>query len=325
MRCRAAITAAAGLAPILAGSPAAAHVPPPPPNDASFIASCSSTEIGIPDPVGATVTPLTDTPVVAKSAGPLALRWGVRVTTDDPRVDDLTSLAFSNAYGLLATTARGNWLTLDLQGGSLAGVKAVGVAPIRGASGRPTSIADLYGSLSFVAFANKAGMIARIALSTCGTNATAVPWLTTQGTVSPFVIQAAYTYLGIVAPDAAHGDTLLLPYEKKTIALPAAENPFVSAGERLVALNNPTRIVPYVLALTRPSRGPGATMRLVYHEAWSDVRGSPPIPTRTLLHVTRTPSAMASSLDKTGVTTVILAFPADAPGTIDLYRFDGKL
>ena len=271
------IIAAVGLALILAGSAASAQVPPPPPDDASFVAaSCSSTEIGVPDPVGATVTPLTDTPAIAKSAGPLALRWGMRVATGDSRVDDLTSLAFSSAYGLLAMTGRGDWLTLDLQGGSLAGIKAVGVAPIRGASGRPTSITDLYGSLSFVAFTNKPGTnkpntIARIALSTCGTNATAVPWLTTDETVSPFVVQAAYTYLGIVAPDAGHGDTLLLPYEKKAIAVPAAKNPFVPSGERLVALNNPARIVPYMLTLTQPSKGPGAAVRLVYHEAWSDV------------------------------------------------------
>ena len=307
--------------------PAAAHVPPPPPDDKPFVAaSCTGTAMGVPDPVAATVARRTDTPAAAPDAGSLALRWGMRLSTRDPRVGDLTSLAFSGAYGLLATTRRGDWLTFDLQNGSLADVKAVGVAPIRGAAGLPTSLVDLGGGLSFMAFENAAGSIARLALSTCGTNAIAVPWLTTRGTTSPVVVQAAYTDLGVVASDAAHGDRVLLPYDKQPVTVPQGANAFVPAGEHLIALSNPARIVPYVLALTRlPAGRRGATLRLVVRDEWSDVRGGPATAPRTILRLIRTPSAMASFMGSSGVTTVILAFPTATPGTIDLYRFDGTL
>lgn len=319
------IAAAAGVA-LLGATAAGSSVPPPPPDDTGFVAaSCSSTQMGVPDPVAATVTPLTATPLVPKSASPLTMQWGVRVSTTDPRVGDLTALALSGPYGLLATTARGNWLTFDLQGGSLAGLKTVGVAPIRGAAGRPTSMADLYGSLSFVAFADSKGTIARLALSTCGTDAVALPWLTTEGTTAPVIVQGSYTYLGIVAPDPVHGDALLLPYTPKPAAVPVAPNPFVHAGQHLVALSNPARIVPYILALTAQDDHPGATLRLVYRERWGDVWGGRTIAPRTVLQLTRTPSAMASFRGKDGTTTVLLAFPTDRPGTIDLYRFDGNL
>ncbi|WP_174285689.1 hypothetical protein [Sphingomonas bacterium] len=317
--------AAIALAGLLAASAAWSSIPPPPPDDAPFIAaSCGVAPMGSPAPVAATVTPLAIAPT--KDAGTLAMRWGVRIATHDRRVADVTALAFSGPYGLIATTGSGDWLTFDLQAGTLAGIKAVGIAPMRGAVGRPTSMADLYGSLSFVAFAGGTGKIARYALSACGTDATAVPWLTTDATPSPFIVQAAYTYLGIAAPDSAHGDAVLLPYDKRDVVPSGTANPFVPVGERLVALANPTHIVPYILALTRPANGDrSATLRLVYRERWGDIWGGPPIPPRMILTFTRSPSAMAAFQAKSGLTTVILAFPTETPGTIDVYRFDGKL
>ena len=254
----------------------------------------------------------------------MTLQWGIRIATHDPRIGDVTALAFSDRYGLIATTGRGDWLTFDLRGGTLAGIKAVGIAPIRGATGRPTSVVDLYGSLSFITFAGKTGTISRYALATCGPNATGVPWLTTTASPPAVIVQGAYTYLGIVAADARHAATLILPYEKAAVSIPDGRNPFVPTGEHLVALANPAQIVPYILALTQPAAGPGhATLRLVHVEPWDDVRGGPPVPTKTVLTLDRVPSAMASFQGKSGTITVIFALPTDIPGTIDLYRFDG--
>ena len=195
---------------------------------------------------------------------------------------------------------------------------------MNGATGGPTSVGTLPGERTYVAFADARPIVARYALGACGAAATAVPWIGVAGTTEPVIVQAAYTYLGVVGRGAKDGGALVLPYERKGITL-AGQNPLGKPGRTLVAASNPAGIVPEIIAARRNRRG-RTDVVLQSVKAWDDVIGGPPRPETPLAVLPRAPAAMASHYRSGQKSTLmILAYPGPRPGTVDLYAFDADV
>lgn len=131
--------------------------------------------------------------IVEKRPGTVTWEWGYHFAFNDPRVGQVTSLAVDNKLGLIATTADHQWLILNFGSiGNLAAVKAMGLAPMRGAPGRPTAIAWLP-FWHLVSFPGQSTVL-RYSTDACGTGALGVPVFNTTGLESAtIVVEAAYT------------------------------------------------------------------------------------------------------------------------------------
>jgi len=237
-------------------------------------------------------------------------------------VGAITSLALSGQYGLIATTVRGDWLTFDLENGGLERMTAVGVAPMQGAPGRPSSIAAVYRWL-FVAFPDQRE-VARYELATCGMSAKAAALLTISGaTLANVIVDGAYTYMGLVGqsgPDVV--DAFLTPYGPHSVALANSDLPSLR-GYRLRALTNPAQIVPYIIAVWRSDSGARTIIQQIHAPNWDDVRSEGELP--EVVEVARLPQPVASAASiydfDTQQTWLFLAVETGRPGVVDLYAF----
>ncbi|HEY3813575.1 MAG TPA: hypothetical protein VGL66_10135 [Caulobacteraceae bacterium] len=115
--------------------------PPPPPGTPPVDDGCSGP--ATPEQtVKAQVTALSpkDIGIAGDKIGALTWRWGVRVTSDDARLDQISGLELNARLGLLAVTRNGSWLTFDLRRGGLDDIRDVIVEPIRGEHGVPDGL-----------------------------------------------------------------------------------------------------------------------------------------------------------------------------------------
>lgn len=209
--------------------------PPPPPPGAPPVDDGCPSAISPPAGVKAQVASLTpkDIGLTGGKAGALTWRWGVRITTGDPRVDRIAGLELNGALGLLAVTRDGQWLAFDLQGGGLDGMHEVAVEPMRGAHGAPRGlVSEAYGDESVLfdhetsprlyAF-HHCGFEARGQLATAESVGINMDYRTSAKPVAGFHIVAAseadrFTpdyrpgvsdLYSIWRPDAGDGDTLV--------------------------------------------------------------------------------------------------------------------
>ncbi|MGD0190962.1 MAG: hypothetical protein ABSD74_09500, partial [Rhizomicrobium sp.] len=307
---------------------AQAAPPPPPPetlNEAIATASCGSKRVVTSPaqiPVGAVNLPPQS---IGSSTGSLTWMWGVRISSRDPRVAGITGLEADRTFGLIATTARSDWLTLDIRRSGLAHLNAIGVAVMRGAPGAPAALANI-GNWTFVSFPAQ-HVVSQYALSVCGVDANAVPWITTSGSVpASALVEAAYSYVGLAGYDGAEiADALLLPYSPQTVVLNQHDFPGVT-GYRLMALTNPDKIVPNVIAVWRALDGRQTLVEQIHVSRWDDVRtGNEPAEVAILARLPLAVTGATSFHDSaTGETHLILAADSAQSGSVEFYGFKFK-
>ncbi len=314
---------------LTSGARAAPPPPPPPPGPGQVtpqMASCGDAKrMRMPQEVPATVTPISPESLGVRDGrlGKMNWQWSVRVASKDARVGEITSLDLDGDFGLIATTAAGDWLTFDLRNGTLDRITGVGVAPLRGAAGKPVSMAMVYG-LALVSTEGR-GVVDAYALSTCGMDAKAVPMFTVTGpSAPPVLVDGAYTYAGLVRQDAdGLHDDIAITYGPATVTL-RSQSLKAPAGYRLAALSNSAKIIPYLVALWRPDQPGGeALLQRVHVLAWGDV-GGPGTPTDSwdLARLKQTPVAVASAYsDQPAGVYVYLVTDPSIPGAVDIHAF----
>ena len=298
---------------------------PPPPPRASLVrsveaASCGPRQKTTPEQVPVMLAAITPESIGVHDGrlGKLTWQWGVHISSSDQRVAKVTGLLLDADLGLVATTENRDWLALDLEHGTLDGIKTVGVATMRGAPGRPTAPTSLLSSY-LVSFPDQ-GVIERFA-SKCGFAAEAVPALDVSG--RPFVSAmtgVALSYVGLAGDDGSAVKTaLVLPYERRTVSLGGQDIPSLP-GFRLVALSNPSQIVPFLLALWGSANSGEARLQQIHVVAWDDVHGpGEKSDAVDLAMFSRTPAAMASALaQRTSRIWVFLTFDTPERGGFDI-------
>lgn len=327
---RSSLAGAIALTLLLVGLAQASPPPPPPPPKPGevtpAVASCGEARtLRLPGEVPATVTPVSPAALGVRNGrlGGLDWRWSVRIAARDARVGGVTSLDIDNDFGLIATTAAGDWLTFDLRGGVLDNITGVGVAPMRGVGGKPVSMAMVRGQ-ALVSVEGR-GEVSLYAVSTCGMDAQATPIFTLTGPpAAPVVVDAAYAYVGLVRPGAGGlQDTIRLPYSPASVDL-NGKSLAALAGYRLTALSNPARIVPFPIALWTSERpGGGARLQLLHVWAWDDV-GGPGTKTQAwdLADLAVAPVAVASGYsDQPAGVYLYLVTDTGVAGAVDIHCF----
>jgi hypothetical protein len=310
-------------------SSAVSGAPPPPPPAAfqqALQQSCQGRSVPTPVPtVPVTVTPLKPQAIV--DAGKLRWRWGVRIASKDPRLSSIVGLELDDRYGLLAVTNDGNWISFDLQHGSLDAVKSVGIMPMVGAPGRPEALTTSFRSM-LASFPDQ-HVVSLFGTDQCGAGASAVPLISVAGQpqVKAMTV-AAYTYVGLAgqAKSGAVKNALLLPYQVQTVQLDRADLPGM-AGYRLQALSNPSKIVPFIFTVWRRDGGTGETVIQQVHVApWDDVSPPGPVPAPIELARLRRPiRALASFYDRsTRESWLFMAEEGGEPGGVVLYAFTSQ-
>lgn len=311
------------------GSTRASPPPPPSPDLVATVdaASCGSQhDTPAPEAIPVKVSPLSPEPIVESVKGTVTWRWGYHLASGDSRVGNITGLTIDEKFGIIAMTANRHWLILDYgTKDGIAAVKAIGLAPMRGAPGRPTSIAfTLHWQL--VSFPDQ-NIVQRYSLSTCGTAAVGLPVFTIAGQPPVTVLtEAAADYVALVGQDETGiKNTLMLPREQQTVTIRRHDIPAL-AGYRLVALANGTKIVPYIFALWA-TPGHNAVLQLMYVPLWGDFWG-PNANTQTVpvkvAEFSRTPTGMTAFFNrKTGHTGMVLTFDT-GPGSVDIVSIDIK-
>lgn len=315
---RAAINACAFVALVQVGSAA----PPPPPSEALVqsveAASCGSHQKAAPEQFPITLTAIKPESVGVHGSGnvKLAWNWGLHVSSSDVRVANVTGLVMDADLGLVATTAGRDWLTFDMQHGNLDGVKTVGIAPMRGAPGRPTAPTSLM-FWSLVSFPDQ-NVVERFA-SKCGLLAEGLPVLSVSGGPPVTAMTSIEEYLGLAGEDNAGVKTsLVLPHETQSVSIGGRELPSLP-GFRLVALSNPSRMVPFLLVLWGSTASTEARLQQVYVPEWGDIRF--PDEKSAVVEaagLSRTPAAMASTLDPSGRISIFLTFNSKDTGGFDI-------
>jgi hypothetical protein len=276
-----------------------------------------------PDRIAATIAPLAPETIGARDGqlGKLNWRWGMQISSKDPRLGPITGLSFDRKYGLIAVTSKKTWVMFDLVGPNLGALRSVSAAQMRGAPGVPSAIATA-GPWLFVDFPAQR-QVDRFELSTCGIAASGVPMVQVKDDGSPgTVVFAAYSYLGVVAQhgDAVNG-AILTPYSRDRVA-PAFGKVFAAPkGQTLVALSNPFGITPHLLAMWRPVSGSGRSrLQRVYVQDWSDVGG----PGESLVEDIAEPKGRITAMTSGYTGSEILVFLAadgGVDGAVNLYAF----
>jgi hypothetical protein len=306
---------------VIAG-PASGSPPPPPPQDLVTNveqASCGAQhDAAKPEPIPVAVTRMAPEPIIESTKGTIKWMWGYHMASNDPRIGNVTGLMVDAKYGMIAMTADRNWLILDFEtDGDFAAVKAIGLAPMQGAPGRPSAIASII-PWQLVSFPEQR-VVQRYAVSTCGVAARGVPAFTIVGQPSATsMVEAAYSYVGLLGEGATGiKDALRLPYEVQKVSLTEQDIP-VLPGHRLISLTNGARIVPLILALWA-APGRDAVLQQIYVPAWSDVHGVNDHSTVTeIARFPRTPTGMAAVYDLRSQRTVLFLTFEPTPGAIDV-------
>ena len=136
-----------------------AHAPPPPPPPPEFTEkACAGVYDAKPFPTApGRLTPLTPADIGAKGGHIGRLHWlkGVRLTAADPRFARIRGIDWVTGYGLVAVTAGGDWVSLDLHDDFYEPAPravSLGIAPLSTPPGEPTGLsAEAYG-MAYVAF-----------------------------------------------------------------------------------------------------------------------------------------------------------------------------
>lgn len=312
----------------LSVSTVAAAPPPPPPEGfpSDYVRqSCDGAKKAKAASVPISVQPVDPASVGLQNGmfGRLAWKWGFRLSGSDARLGRIVGLDLDGEYGLVAVTAAGDWLTFDIQHGTLGGLKTVGIAPIAGAPGAPSSLANIYGRM-LVSFP-KPGVVADFELSKCGFAARPATVFTAMGEPKvTMVVDGAYTYVGLVGQDAdGLKSQLALPYRPQEVRLSRSDFPDLP-GYRLQALSNSAKIVPYLVAAWRPTSGrPETRFQEVRVTNWDDVHTANEPPHATDLgRFPRPISAITSFYDRqTGTSLILASAELRDAGAVELYAF----
>jgi hypothetical protein len=288
-------------------------------------ASCDAqSALAKPEPIPVQVSPMTPERIVAKRPGTATWRWGYHFASNDPRVGQVTGLTVDAKLGLIATTADHNWLVLDFGShDDLAAVKAIRLAPMRGASGRPAAITGVV-DWQLVSFSNQ-NVVLRYSTATCGTGALGVPVFNTKGMPSATtVVQAADSYI-VLAGEVGKGiknSDLLLPYDlQNDVTLTLGDIPALH-GYRLLALANAARIVPDIFALWA-APGRDTVLQEIFLPAWGDVHISDDRPeANEIARLPRTPTGMTAVYQWSDQHTVLLLTFDAGPNAVDVAAID---
>jgi hypothetical protein len=293
-----------------------APAPPSPPRSIEAVA-CAARREAVP----VTVSTIEPESVGVRDGrlGLLTWKWGMHIASSDRRVAKITGLLRDRDFGFVATTENRNWLILDLQNGALDNIKTVGVAPMRGAPGRPAAPVAFLGAY-LVAFPDQ-GLIERFE-SKCIFEAEASPAMTiSSGASVSAMTHPSPFHIGLAGDEGNAFKTILTVPLEQTVSLDRQDFS-APLGFRLAALSTPSELVPYVLVLWRSANSDEARLQQIHVITWDNVRLSGENETVDIAAFSRAPTAMASAVDPVSSRTwVILVFNTPERGGFDIAEF----